>query len=756
LNLLQTLLLNLPIALASWSLARRIRVDRGRLDAALAAAVLAWGWVTAGVLLLGTTGTLSLPFALGWAAIAGLAVLAARIGKRGQAPGPRKRFLAFAADSKTGGQSPFSSLAGNPDGNRLEPKDRFGPLAWIAFGALVLTAMPLAANSFVWPVKVVSDGPIYHLYFAVRWWKAGRVFLVPTPFGETAAPYFPANGDLWFTWLTLGWGGDRLARIGQLPFLILAGLATFGIARRLGASASAALVATTLFLSCNPLLLFTFEPNVDTIFVAGYLLSAYFLTRVWQGDSDRMTVVLAGLSAGLAWGTKPTGTVFVPLLLAFGSLAIWNHGEPRRFRRILILLAATAAGCGFWYARNALLTGNPLYPLQVAIFGRTVLTGWYGSDAMKTSPYYIPVSDWRAFLDIFLGVVDFRLAPFWGLAILGLRRRGSLKSENRIAQALFALGILNVAAYWFLLPYRTQQRFMLQGLGLFAVPLARFLDRGWFWRLAAVVALIVHLTTWQAGPFPHDFSPQVPSDLPPLFSWTSYQGILGTSNGTLFVLGLSAISREKRWLRCLGAGFLTFSLTLNFLGAWQAQRQTRIRPLATYPQFADYLPGWIALEGRTGTGGARIAYAGTNLPYYLMGKGLRNEVRYVSIDGHRDWLLHDYHRRSIGQGRPNWPGTRPGWDRVHPDFEAWLANLEAQGIQILVVARANPLEGSYNLADAEGFPIERVWADAHPEFFTLLYGDDPPDPLFRFYRVHSLSPKKSSGNRTDSPTRPHY
>ena len=76
-------------------------------------------------------------------------------------------------------------------------------------------------------VKVVSDGPIYHLYFAARWWKAGRLFLVATPFGENAATYFPAVGDLWFTWLMVGWGGDRLARVGQVPFLSLAALAAF-------------------------------------------------------------------------------------------------------------------------------------------------------------------------------------------------------------------------------------------------------------------------------------------------------------------------------------------------------------------------------------------------------------------------------------------------------------------------------------------------------------------------------------------------
>jgi hypothetical protein len=35
----------------------------------------------------------------------------------------------------------------------------------------------------------------------------------------------------------------------------------------------------------------------------------------------------------------------------------------------------------------------------------------------------------------------------------------------------------------------------------------------------------------------------------------------------------------------------------------------------------------------------------------------------------------------------------------------------------------------------ETWPIERQWAERHPDQFTPLYGQEPPDPLFRIYRV---------------------
>jgi hypothetical protein len=111
----------------------------------------------------------------------------------------------------------------------------------------------------------------------------------------------------------------------------------------------------------------------------------------------------------------------------------------------------------------------------------------------------------------------------------------------------------------------------------------------------------------------------------------------------------------------------------------------------------------------------------------------------VNVDDHRDWLLHDYHRAAQDRGEPTWPNSRPGWDRAHPDFRAWLSSLDAQQIKLLVVTRADPGEGPHNVADAEGFPIERQWADSHPEFFEPLYGPKEHDPLFRIYRLRRSS-----------------
>ena len=256
-----TVVLNAGLGLAAYGVARfRLRQPAG-LVRTLAAAVLAWGWLTIGVEILGAIGWLDRGPLLGWVA-AGLVVALG--------------CWLFGRNEPTAGLTPGPSA----------------PWTWeefVSLGLVLWAAATLWGPAILWPVKVVSDGPIYHLYFAARWWKADRLDLIAAPFGETAATYFPAVGDLWFTWLIVGFGGERLAKVGQAPFLALAALAAVALARRLGAGRPASVLAAVWFIASTPLFLFSFEPNVDTIFVAGYVLSAYFFARhVLADDGFRL------------------------------------------------------------------------------------------------------------------------------------------------------------------------------------------------------------------------------------------------------------------------------------------------------------------------------------------------------------------------------------------------------------------------------------------------------------------------------------
>jgi hypothetical protein len=735
------------LSLGAYWVARFGLAQPPGLSRALAAAVVGWTWVTVGLQALGSFGLLNRAAMLGWVAL-------------GVGLGGVCRHRARPEQGQ--------KIAPNAG-----PKDAWTWEAIVALGLVVWASATYAAVSLLRPVKVVSDGPIYHLYFAARWWNAESLAPIAAPFGENAATYFPATGDLWFTWLMVAWGGGALAKIGQVPFFILAGLAAFALARRLGAGASAALVATAWFLTSSPVFLFSFEPNVDTMFVAGYLLAAYFFVRHALGDDGGGTasLILGALAAGLALGTKAPAILFVPPLLFLGAIAAIRRGARKggRLNGALVVGLVPLVASGFWYARNAVWTGNPLYPLHLAAFGRVWLRGWYGPDVMTLSPYYLPMTDWRALVDTLLAVFDPRLMPIWLAAVAGLWEIGTRpdadRREDRLVWVIAGLAVCNVALFWIGVPYRTQQRFMVQALGLASVPLARLFDLKRGLSLLGVALLAIHLLTPQGWPFtwegqpPWDLSP-IPNAIPALLflppradvaqalrgdPMAILAAILPPAIGLLSiavvwgwakVAGPPSAERSRRragWAWALGATLLLVAAAGAPAFSWGEDARGRF-----YPRFRDYYRGWLALDRASGPAGARVAYAGTNIPYYLLGAGLRNDVRYVNVDAHRDWLLHDYHRAAVssGSGPKTWPYPRPGWDRAHPDREAWLENLRSERIQLLVVTRADPENGPHNVADrATGFPIERVWADALPANFEPIYGAAERDPLFRLYRV---------------------
>jgi hypothetical protein len=627
---------------------------------------------------------------------------------------------------------------------------------------LSLEFLRLFVPSLIGAVKVVSDGPIYHLYFAARWWQEGRISWIPIPFGESAAPYFPANGDLWFLTL-VGWTGNlSLAKVGQVPFWFLGGWWLYRLCRTLGGSRASSTMATTIWMTLSPLALFTFEPNVDTIFAAWFIASVLFFieldlnrTTVERTSSQSNLLLLHSLlAAGLAWGTKAPGIVFIPPWVALVIV-----------RELILIRAAKAGGTGlslfktsiflalvaispvlFWWARNAIATGNPLYPLPVEVAGITLMDGWYGTAVMKQSPYYLPMNEYGALGDILLSVLDPRLAWLYPLVILWsiLSLFRNKTRADRWNCILIAFGLLTIAIYWFLVPYRTQQRFFLHGLALFAPAMALFFDKFKWLKCVGIALLTIHLLSPQGWPFlpargepPWDMSRFVPNRMPGLVplseivGWFAYGDLRGVAL-IAFAAGMAVASASRGKIAIAGFGLCLIAFNAAcFLEDMNYEKTGRGKK---FPVFPDYERAWAAFDRVYGEKPVRVAYSGTNLAVYLMGRHLQNHVEYVNCNSHTDWMPHDYHLAQP-PGQRRWPHPRPTWERMETSYEAWLANLNQMQIEVVVVARANPDEGRSNPFDALGFPVEKSWMDSHPEQFEPVYGLRETDREMCIYQV---------------------
>lgn len=613
---------------------------------------------------------------------------------------------------------------------------------WPAVAAAVFASWAALQHllvGLVFPVQPVSDAPIYHLYFAARWWQSGRLDLVPTPFGEEAAAYFPANGDLWLTWL-LATGAGPFVKVGQWPFLVVGAIALFGIARKCGMPRPAALFPAALWVGLPIVLTQSSVANVDLIWTAFCFGAVHFLVR-WFGEPGpgvRGSLTFFALACGIVAGTKAVGAVFVSLLLVpvLGALA-WRRV---RVGWLTGLVVAVLVPSAYWYGRNIWLTGNPVYPLQLSTLGTVVGEGWYTRSAMQATTYHVPVGEWRVLvgqLGLGAGAIGAALA-LAGIASGWLHGfRASLDRASRGGLAMCAtLAVAYVVIYWCVLPYNTQVRFLSAAFGLALVPLSAVAAGR-----TPVQAALALLLGWQLVAARHGGTstllPLLDNPLAPGQPWL-------VASLPASILGAAVMLDRARRARWGGAGAVVVSGCV--LAAWPAARWLSEHPLLRfYPRggFADRLfPGWEILEAAVPPGGSRIAYAGTNLPYYLLGDGLENHVEYVNVNRARDWRPHDYHRarrEAPGSGLANDPW--PQWYRAEADFDAWLENLGQRRIAFLFVARENRhgrLE--HGGARLPPFPIEKTWADTHPDRFEDLgpYRYDAGTiPWVRVYRVIS-------------------
>ncbi len=195
--------------------------------------------------------------------------------------------------------------------------------------------------------------------------------LVPTPYLRFEV--YPQLCQLLFS-LGLLFLDEIAAQLTQfLMFLILV-CALFSFGQR-EFSRRAGLWAAAIFVG-NPLILYLASNAYIDIGVTLYLTLSLYALAVWFSERRRGWLLLCGAFCGFAVGTKYTALQQVVLVtLVIGAVCIkrreWRKGL--EFCSVLLFSGAPS------YIRNAVLVGNPVFPLLAGIFG----SGNYNADDMK-------------------------------------------------------------------------------------------------------------------------------------------------------------------------------------------------------------------------------------------------------------------------------------------------------------------------------------------------------------------------------------
>ena len=332
------------------------------------------------------------------------------------------------------------------------------PVGRIELGVAIVLALIVAAQ-WAGPTLLALDRGIYggdslwyHLPLAAHIADTGSVtgLLYTDPLYLNW--FYPQVSELVHAGGLLLFGNDFLSPLINMAWLGLALFAGYCIGRPygtgpVGVAAVASVMAANLLFSRQP-----GNANNDVVAIALFLSAvAVLLNARWpqrhsaEGSSasgpPSGTLLVAGLAAGLALGTKLT---VVPPVLALTVGVIWISGAGHRLRASAKWIGAMVVGGGYWYARNLIVSGNP-FPWQdigpihhaEALQGRHPYSiAHYATDTGVWGRYFTPALHerlgelWPAYLALAM------------IAVLLLLWRG-----GRMERMLAAVALIAAVAY---------------------------------------------------------------------------------------------------------------------------------------------------------------------------------------------------------------------------------------------------------------------------------------------------------------------
>lgn len=574
----------------------------------------------------------------------------------------------------------------------------------LGFG-LVKVLINLVNPPFGW------DDINYHFTFPVEWLKHANLENPITVFDDPSPTYYPINGSLFFFWLMLPFRNVFIADLGQVPFFILGFLAVYSLGKKLGLKIEHAFIAACLF-SLIPNYFKQLEIAYVDVMVGALFLAGLNFLFLLKEEFSLENIVIYSLTLGLLLGVKTVALPYSLLLFVpFIYQCVRNIDRPYAlFLSVIIVLLFG----GFSYIRNLLETGNPLYPLDFKLFGKTIFKG-----VMDHATYraHFTLKDYDLAKILFhegMGIQSLIFvlpAIFLALPLTLIKRR---KGADFCFFYLLILPLLFYCVYRYLIPLaNTRYLYGLLGmgaiLGFYCMEILKVPRRA-----ISVIVIICCLASISELSKRTELVFSILISVSLFFLlvfFTRFSGkkitirkpVLGVCFAAIFVL-LGVLEKDYN-----NNEFVRYLKTIEYSGFWP-----------------DAVKAWEWLNNNTS--GNNIAYAGRPVPFPLYGSNFKNNVYYVSVNKTEPVKLHSF-KNSYYQWGKDFLELHKNLEardnyRYQAEYPVWLNNLLHRNTDYLFI---------YSLHQTKEilFPLEDEWAKKDAGEFLPAY----TNTAVRIYKI---------------------
>ena len=352
----------------------------------------------------------------------------------------------------------------------------------------ILASAAIVVGSYlVFAVDLLSSYPTgwdalsYHIPLSLRWLQEGSLRISSSHVWQFS---MPANAEIGMM-ILLATGRQALVPLVNWLALIVLALASYLIAVRCCRDGLAAFTAVLILLSIPPIQFQTFSAYVD-LYGTAFMIAAVALFLYRHDCTGRNTarkyrpmslplLAISALACGIAVGTKPIYYVYCALYV-LAVLYVLARERSRHGSPLPLLVLLVGAGIflpsAFWFGRAIQATGNPVYPLEVAIGGYTIFEGYasititapdFDKEFVRSRPEWLiyPWTEWKrntGYLLIPYGSGSGLGGAFATFVPLGLafafyksylRNRNGNPSERVHLKILIFLLLLMSVVWWF-------------------------------------------------------------------------------------------------------------------------------------------------------------------------------------------------------------------------------------------------------------------------------------------------------------------